>query len=196
MTGYVGGTLAGQPLTGTANGVGFSAFGFTVPDILTPETVAQATWNGVGFGVIGFGSDTTIDGEGIDKNELLRLVFDKPVTLTSISFGGLGAIDDVFIAVTGQPGQRYGNVGGSPNPPSTALLTNPLHLSLFGTSFDIVAGFPNPACAIPGGDCGGANDSFQVTGLEVQPVPLPAAGWLLLAGVGGLAALRRRRETA
>lgn len=27
----------------------------------------------------------------------------------------------------------------------------------------------------------------------VQPIPLPAAGWMLVAGVGGLAALRRRR---
>lgn len=29
---------------------------------------------------------------------------------------------------------------------------------------------------------------------EVPPVPLPAAGWMLLAGVGGLAAMRRRRK--
>jgi hypothetical protein len=28
------------------------------------------------------------------------------------------------------------------------------------------------------------------------PVPLPAAGWLMLAGIGGLAALRRRRKAA
>ena len=29
---------------------------------------------------------------------------------------------------------------------------------------------------------------------EVPPIPLPAAGWLLLAGIGGLAAMRRRRK--
>jgi len=30
-------------------------------------------------------------------------------------------------------------------------------------------------------------------GMGVAPVPLPAAGWLMVAGIGGLAALRRRR---
>ena len=29
--------------------------------------------------------------------------------------------------------------------------------------------------------------------VTVSPVPLPAAGWLLIAGIGGLAALRRRK---
>jgi hypothetical protein len=28
----------------------------------------------------------------------------------------------------------------------------------------------------------------------ISPVPLPAAGWMLLAGVGGLVALRRRAK--
>ena len=51
-------------------------------------------------------------------------------------------------------------------------------------------------------------DSFHPTGLvhsfvadEVRdayasPIPLPAAGWMLLAGLGGLAALRRRQTAA
>jgi hypothetical protein len=31
---------------------------------------------------------------------------------------------------------------------------------------------------------------------EISPIPLPAAGWLLLAGIGGLAAARRMRKAA
>lgn len=32
--------------------------------------------------------------------------------------------------------------------------------------------------------------------VEVSAVPLPAAGWLLLAGVGGLAAMKRKKRSA
>jgi hypothetical protein len=37
--------------------------------------------------------------------------------------------------------------------------------------------------------------NWQLTG-TVAPVPLPASGLLLLAGFGGLAALRRKRKAA
>ncbi len=39
-------------------------------------------------------------------------------------------------------------------------------------------------------------DSGAIASLEVTPVPLPAAGWMLIAGLGGLAAMKRRKSKA
>ena len=36
--------------------------------------------------------------------------------------------------------------------------------------------------------------NFYIDGATVSQVPIPAAGWLLIAGVGGLAAMRRRKS--
>jgi hypothetical protein len=49
-----------------------------------------------------------------------------------------------------------------------------------------------------GGNYGGAEwgqlncTNFYIDGASVAPIPLPAAGWLLIAGLGGLAAMRRK----
>ena len=40
---------------------------------------------------------------------------------------------------------------------------------------------------------GGPNS--YISALSATPVPLPAAGWLLLGGLGGLAAMKRRRKS-
>jgi hypothetical protein len=48
------------------------------------------------------------------------------------------------------------------------------------------------------GDGGGGNDDDfddMVLRIDVAPVPLPAAGFLLFGAIGGLAALRRRKAT-
>ena len=39
-----------------------------------------------------------------------------------------------------------------------------------------------------------AGDGFGIINATVAPIPLPAAGWLLLAGVGGLVAARKARK--
>ncbi|MFN3846312.1 MAG: VPLPA-CTERM sorting domain-containing protein, partial [Paracoccaceae bacterium] len=42
----------------------------------------------------------------------------------------------------------------------------------------------------------GVGGTVIVPPTGVPPVPLPAAGWMLLAGLGALAASRRRRKAA
>ena len=39
------------------------------------------------------------------------------------------------------------------------------------------------------------SNAFEFASITATPVPLPAAGWMLLAGIGGLVALRRKRST-
>lgn len=41
---------------------------------------------------------------------------------------------------------------------------------------------------------GGSGDDYRIKQLTVAPIPLPAAGWMLLAGMGGLVALRRKKR--
>jgi hypothetical protein len=46
---------------------------------------------------------------------------------------------------------------------------------------------------VDGGGVAREIDTFRAP--DTAPIPLPAAGWMLLAGIGGLAAMRRRKKT-
>ncbi len=187
-------------ISGTASGIPFTLTGFTVRDDLTGERAARVGYDGRGFGVVGqtqtggrdatgrrvVPGDFTIDGTGIDKNELLRLTFARQVTLTDLQFGFVDDYDDFYIAITGRPssGVRISNQGKALQP----------FAALTGRSFDIVAGFPNPN--FPGQVAGGGNDSFQLTGVDVAAIPLPAALPMLAFATAALGLVARRRRRA
>ena len=42
----------------------------------------------------------------------------------------------------------------------------------------------------------GYKDAFKIESMKVDVIPLPAAGWLLIAGLGGLAAVGRKKRWA
>ena len=47
-----------------------------------------------------------------------------------------------------------------------------------------------------GEDPTGSNDGFSLDDIAVSPVPLPAPAFMLIAGLAGLAAFRRKRAAA
>ncbi|MFX0547401.1 VPLPA-CTERM sorting domain-containing protein [Roseovarius sp. S1116L3] len=96
----------------------------------------------------------------------------------------------------------------------TVRLTDLTRTLFSGSANDGVSGSGNPIAGLGGGSsftAGGAGSSdqsaglpsatgptggFDVDAITVMPVPLPAAGFLLIGALGGLAALRRRRKPA
>ena len=63
-------------------------------------------------------------------------------------------------------------------------------MSRYEISFDLEGG---PFRSVTVYNNSGTEDGFDLDAIGVSPVPLPAAGFMLLAGLGGLAAARRRR---
>jgi len=128
----------------------------------------------------GLGVDSSGDAESIDGfagNDVLVFTFDQEVTIDRIFFGGVDGNDDfAFGDVTGSSFTRIVNfqdVAGS-------VFTSSFGGDTAGLGFGIGAI--------------GTADNFSIRGLEVSAVPLPAAGWMLLAGVGGIAAMRRKKK--
>lgn len=86
---------------------------------------------------------------------------------------------------------------------ATASTSNPAAFQLFGSTF--VAGatgifalsFVEQSTGFGGNDYGIDDISLTFNDSVVSPpaVPLPAAGWMLLASLGGLAAIRRRNKS-
>ncbi len=136
-----------------------------------------------GLGINNNNPDTNNDIDGFGSNDILIFSFDQEVTLTQILFENFAPGDGFVFA---QPGVSPNADRFSINPlgfPDTDGDEGVFDLNFTGSVFGIGAIF--------------GGDDFLLSGLtfDVAPVPLPAAGWMLLAGVGGLAAMRRKRRT-
>jgi hypothetical protein len=182
----VGGSASAATINFTGSSSGSPSKSFTVSGITAVATAFRAgpmgilqfagnvTQNGSGLGVASF-PDTSGDIDGFGLNDFLVLTFDQLVNFSIATFGAVDDNDDWDVFVDNGSGSFLQVAFDSP--------VNP---------FDFNDGIVKRIAF--GAD--GATDNFRLTSVEVSAVPLPAAGWLLLAGVGGLVVLRRKRKAA
>ncbi|MDJ0859581.1 MAG: VPLPA-CTERM sorting domain-containing protein [Dinoroseobacter sp.] len=162
------------------------------PIIATPAGVASASGSVFSFPITGGGVDMSNNASIEHDGSFVTLSFGADfVTVGNFvidtASGGLnGVANGTGIQTGASQAQLF--TFGSTTAAGTQLLISPTLNTALGATFGTAAleqvfGTDN----VTGAEFGLANTAPQV-------VPLPAAGWLLLAGVGGLAALKRKRR--
>lgn len=126
-----------------------------------------------------------VDSNGAD--EVVKFLFDTAVKIEKIWFTYVDCYDDFAFSVFSPGG-------------SVTHFDSDLDIDENGYgygSYTFASGYVSTMFGI---GAAGHGDSFKIRKIQFSydddpaPVPLPAAGWLMLAGLGGLAAVRRVRR--
>lgn len=158
----------------TVDGITAVATAFREGPLGFLQFVGNVTQNASGLGVSSF-PDTSGDIDGFILKDTLVLTFDQLVSFSLATFGAVDRQDDWDIYVD--------NGSGNWVQVANDITDNPFNFN-GGTVKRIAFG------------ADGGDDDFRLSSVQVSAVPLPAGGWLLIAGIGGLVALRRKRKAA
>jgi len=167
----------------TIDGIGLTITAGTFSSNSNPSTIDFATRRVSRDFIDGLGADGRRDIDEVDGrngNDVLVFTFDTLVRVEEIEFSPFdidGNDDFAFGSVSG--GQFDRIVDFQP-------VSTPFNVNRLGGNTGVAFGVG----AI------GRNDNFSITDITVSQVPLPAAGWMFLTGLGGLAAIRRRQKMA
>jgi hypothetical protein len=136
---------------------------------------AAVTQSSHGLGVDGMPDSQPTKIDNRPGTETLTITFSWAVNLLNISLGFLDSLDNVYIATNNTAEAHYG-----------PGLTNPITIGEnYVTWFSIRA--KEVGARVYG------SDIFTLASANIASVPVPAAGFLLMGALGGLAALRRRK---
>ena len=154
---------------------------------LNNEQNIEITQNVEGLGIDNNNGSFGIDNSDIDgdnDNDIFVFSFSKAVRLLSVIFEDVDDNDAFVFAVAGT----------SPNS-NLFDIANPLAIpdtdgdeGSFDFGGQLVTTFGVGALR--------DNDNFRISRIEIAAVPLPASALLLMGGLAGLGALRRRKKTA
>jgi hypothetical protein len=167
------GTNVGGSVTG---GLTYTTLATATGYLNQDGAAVTQTINGLGINGKPDSQSTLIDNS--PGSEMLTITFSWAVKLVNISLGFLDSLDNVYIATNNTPEGHYG-----------PGLTNPISISEnYVTWFSIRA--KEVGARVYG------TDRFTLATANIAAVPVPAAGFLLMGALGGLAALRRRKNLA
>ena len=172
------GTFSSGGITGTvAAGCGYAGYD-TNCDHVGPFSDPKIQTTLLGTGVSSF-LDISNQLDTTNNGEFLTFTFDTVVNLLSIDFGAFAGKDAYDLLINGV---LYAS--GSSTDPWVTEIDNV-------TSFSVAAVGMGKIL-----DPGFTLTSFTAVAVPVAPVPLPAAGLLMLGGLGALGAAKRRRTQA